>query len=185
MLGPYRIEGYAIISADGMIADARGKMPPSIRYEADQRFLQTELDRAVALVHGRHSYEGSARAAHRRRLIVTRRVASIAPDPEHKHALLWNPAGTSFEAALAALGVRNGLIAIIGGTDVFDLFLAYHDAFHLSQAANAHLPGGRPLFAQVNAGVTPQQVLAGVGLKAGPQRDLDAAAGVTLVTWQR
>ena len=27
MMGPYRIEGYAIVSADGMIADANRAMP--------------------------------------------------------------------------------------------------------------------------------------------------------------
>jgi dihydrofolate reductase len=185
MLGSYRIEGYAIISANGMIADASREMPPSIRYEADQRFLQNELDRAAALVHGRHSYEGSARAARRRRLIVTRRVPSTAPDPDNDLALFWNPTGAALETALAALGVGNGTIAIIGGTEVFGLFLPYYDAFHLSCATKARIPGGTPLFAQVAVGATPQQVLSQAELKAGPQRDLDAAAGVTLVTWQR
>ena len=68
MIGPNRIEGYAIISADGMIADAAGKMPDTIRNKADQNFLQAELDRAVALVHGRHSHEGGPRAAARKRV---------------------------------------------------------------------------------------------------------------------
>ena len=34
MIGSNRIEGYAIISADGMIADAGGKMPDTIRNQA-------------------------------------------------------------------------------------------------------------------------------------------------------
>ena len=38
MRGPFRIEGYAIASADGMIADATGFMPDSLKIEADQRF---------------------------------------------------------------------------------------------------------------------------------------------------
>src|ERR1700733_2428097 len=71
MIGPNRVEGYAIVSADGMIADAAGKMPDTLRNPADQSFLQAELDRAAMVVHGRHSHEGGPRAARRKRLIVT------------------------------------------------------------------------------------------------------------------
>ena len=48
MRGPFRIEGYAIASADGMIADATGFMPDSLKFEADQRFYLEALDRAAA-----------------------------------------------------------------------------------------------------------------------------------------
>ena len=37
MLLSYRIEGYAIASSDGMIADAEGMMPDTLKLEADQR----------------------------------------------------------------------------------------------------------------------------------------------------
>ena len=185
MIGPYRVEGYAIVSADDMIADGSGKMPPTIRNDADQKFLQDELDRAAAVIHGRHSYEGGPRGGRRKRLIMTRQVATIAPDPSHPNALLWNPAGAALETALAALGVAAGTIAIIGGTEVFGLFLPSYDAFHLSRAARAKFPGGRPLFPQVGALATAEDVLAGHGLTPGTRRDLDAAAGVTLTTWER
>ena len=39
MPGPERIEGYAIISADDMIADADGHMPDALKVEADQQFF--------------------------------------------------------------------------------------------------------------------------------------------------
>ena len=35
-----RIEGYAIVSADGMIADENGHMPDILRNEADLRFFE-------------------------------------------------------------------------------------------------------------------------------------------------
>ena len=35
MAGPDRIEGLAIVSADGMIADARGIQPDALKLEAD------------------------------------------------------------------------------------------------------------------------------------------------------
>jgi hypothetical protein len=54
-----RIEGYVIVSADGMIADATGVMPDSIRNAADQHFFQAGLDEAAVIVHGRHSHEAA------------------------------------------------------------------------------------------------------------------------------
>ena len=180
-----RIEGYVIVSADGMIADSKGEMPPSIRNDADQRFFQDALDHAAVVVHGRHSHEGGPRAARRKRLIVTRQIAAIAPDPAHPNALLWNPVGASLDAALAELGIGDGVIAIIGGTEVFSLFLPHYDAFHLSRAARAKIPGGLPVFNEIGPNATPEDVLARHGLKPGPRRDLDPAAGVSVVTWQR
>jgi dihydrofolate reductase len=185
MIGSHPIEGYAIVSANGMIADGTGGMPDSIRNEADQHFLQTAMDRAAALIHGRHSHEGGPRAAGRKRLLVTRRVPGIAPDPSQPNAMLWNPAGASVEHALDALGVGRGPIAIIGGTAVFDLFLTLYDVFHLTRAERADIPGGRPVFSAVDASVTPAQVLIRSGLRAGSLRDLDVAAGITLTDFQR
>ena len=185
MLGSRRVEGYAIISSDGMIADARGEMPASIRNDADQKFLQAGLDRAAIVVHGRLSHEGGPRAAQRKRVVLTRQVAAIAPDPAHPNALLWNPAGAPLDQAIAALKATDGPIAIIGGTEVFSLFLPLYDAFHLSYAAHAKIPGGRPVFEQVEPDGTPDAVLARHGLKPGPRRDLDAATGVSVVTWER
>jgi dihydrofolate reductase len=180
-----RIEGYVIVSADGMIADDKGAMPNSIRNAADQRYFQASLDRAAAIVHGRHSHEGGPRAARRKRLVLTCQIAAIAPDPSYPNALLWNPLGATFDAALRQLGVADGSIAIIGGRDVFSQFLPLYDAFHLSRAANAKIPGGLAVFTEVGPNATPEDVLARHGLKPGPRRDLDVAAGVTLVTWQR
>jgi dihydrofolate reductase len=185
MIGPHRIEGYAIVSAEGMIADSNGVMPDTIRNDADQRFLQAELDRAAAVVHGRHSHEGGPRAAARKRIVATRQVASLAPDQEHPHAVLWNPGGATLEQALAALGAGDGPIAVIGGTEIFGLFLPRYDAFHLTRAAHAHIPNGQPVFPDVGPQATPEDVLARHGMRAGPQRDIDAAAGITLTTWER
>jgi dihydrofolate reductase len=181
----HRIEGYVIVSADGMIADAQGAMPASIRNDADQAFFQAALDRAAVIVHGRHSHEGGPRAARRKRLIVTRQVAATAADPEHPHSLLWNPTGATLEEAIEKLGGGDGVIAIIGGTEAFSMFLPRYDSFHLSRAAHAKIPGGRPVFNEVGPNATPEDVLMRHGLKAGPRRDLDAAAGVSLVTWER
>jgi len=180
-----RIEGYVIVSADGMIADAKGVMPDSIRNDADQRFFQSALDAAAVVVHGRHSHEGGPRAARRKRLVLTRQIAGLAPDPSRPNSLLWNPFGASLEQALEASGVTDGTVAVIGGPEVFSLFLPLYDSFHLSRAANAKLPGGLPVFTEVGPHATPEDVLTRHGLKPGAQRDLDAAAGVSVATWRR
>ena len=98
---------------------------------------------------------------------------------------LWNRTGATLEQALEQLGVGGGLAAIIGGTEAFSMFLPRYDAFHLSRAANAKIPGGQPVFNEVGPTATPEDVLMRHGLKAGPRRDLDAAAGVSVVTWER
>ena len=142
MPGAFRYEGYAIVSADGMIADADGRMPPALQNPADQRFLSEALDRAAVLVHGRHSHEGHRNSSRRRRVVLSRRAAAIAADPEAPHSVLWNPAGAPFSAACEALGIAGGTAAILGGPEVYALFLELgYERFLLSRAAELKLPG--------------------------------------------
>jgi dihydrofolate reductase len=186
MPGPTRIEAYAIVSDDGMLADANRDIPDSMKIEADQKFFQDGLDRAAAIVQGRHSYEGGPQAAERFRLVMTRRIDALAPDPAHAKSLLWNPKGATLDQAWARLGTRDGALAVIGGPEVYEHFLGVgYDLFHLSRAAGVRVPGGRPVFPEIGPGRTPEDVLASHGLKPGPRRVLDASAGATLVTWSR
>lgn len=185
MARPDRIEGLAIVSADGMIADRAGIQPDALKLEADQRFFHGRLDEAAALAHGRYSGEGGPHAARRRRLILTRQVADIARDPLNALAVHWNPAGATLEQAWDALGLSGGMLAVIGGTEPFGLFLKIgYDAFHLSRASRSVLPGGRPVFPGIPPD-SPEDLLTRHGLKPGPVRILDASAGLTLVTWTR
>jgi dihydrofolate reductase len=180
----YRIEGYAIVSQDGMLANADGVMPDSLKFHADQKFFEDGLDGVDAVVHGRHSHEQQPHSDRRLRLILTREVATLAPDPSNHKAMFWNPSGVSFEDALSALGMSNGSVGIIGGTDVFGMFLDRYDVFYLTRAPSPRLPDGRPVFPQVPAR-TPEDVLASHGLTAGDKRVLDAAKGVRVTPWQR
>jgi dihydrofolate reductase len=184
MSRPHRIEGFTIVSEDGMLADATGTMPDALKFEADQRFFERGLDAVDVVVHGRHSHEGQPRSHLRRRLIVTRQVPAITADPTNPRALLWNPAGAGFEQAMAALGVPDGSAAIIGGTDVFGMFLDRYDAFHLSRAPGVRLPGGRPVFPEVPTR-TPEEVLASHGLEPGLRVVLDPDRGLAVVSWGR
>ena len=185
MPGPDRIEGFAIVSADGMIADASGAQPDVLRIEADQKFFHEGLARADAVAHGRNSYEGGPQAILRRRLILTRSTVCVAPDPQNPNSVLWNPAGASLQFAWRTLGITGGTLAVIGGTEVFGLFLELgYDVFNLTRVPNVRLPGGRPLFPGVPAR-TPHDLLASRGLKDDPARILDATTGATLTVWRR
>jgi dihydrofolate reductase len=117
-------------------------------------------------------------------LILTRQVAAISPDPSNDKALFWNPGGASFEQALTALGTPDGNVGVIGGTDVFGMFLDRYDVFQLTRAPNVRLPGGRPVFPGVPAR-TPEDVLASHGLAPGQRQVLDAAKGLAVVSWRR
>src|SRR5262249_61711015 len=95
----------------------------------------------------RHPAEPHPASPQRKRLIVTTKVPALAPDPSNPKATLWNPAGASFEAAADAAGVRSGMIAIIGGPAVFEMFMDRYDTFWLSLAARVKIPGGEGCFA--------------------------------------
>jgi dihydrofolate reductase len=179
-----RIDGYVIVSADGMLANAAGAMPDELKFEGDKQFFTAALDRADLIVHGRNSYEDQPNSPRRKRIILTRRVGAIAQDPSNPKATLWNPAGASFEAACAHAGVRSGTVAIIGGPDVFGMFMDRYDTFWLSLAPRVRLPDGEPCFPGVPA-QSPHEILAAHGLRAGEARILDSAFDVSVTPWRR
>jgi len=184
MPSPYRIEGFAIVSADGMLAGADGVMPPELFIDGDQTFFEQGLDKTAAVIHGRNSQELQPHSGERLRLIATHKVKTIEAQPSNPKALLWNPAATPFEEGLRALGVTGGQIGIIGGTSIFGLFLPCYDLFNLSRAGQVRLPGGRPVFPQVPE-LTPDDVLRQHGLEPGQVRVFDRGKDAGLVTWQR
>ncbi len=130
---PYRFIGYAIVSEDGMLADASGVIPPSLIVKADQEFFMRGLDAAAALVHGRNSAEQPTSPS-RRRLIATRKVSATTPRlPTIETRCCGTRKVSPVDAALGELGVHDGDIAIIGGTDIFGAFLPRYDIFHLTR----------------------------------------------------
>ena len=183
MIGHHRVEGYAIISADGMIADAAGAMPEAIRNKADQKFLQAVLDQAGVIIQGRHSHEGGPRAERRKRLILTRTVAATAPGfrtpmrycgirPECRSSKRWRPSAPS-----TSRGDR-------GHRRVRPVSAALR-RISPHPRGDAKIPGGRPVFPQVDAQTAPEQVLASAGLRPVPPCDIDVPAGITFTTWVR
>src|ERR1700720_4669457 len=105
-----RMDGYVIVSADGMLANAAHVMPVELKFEGDKQFFTAALDRADLIVHGRHSSEDQPHSPRRKRLILTRTIDAIAPDPSNPKATLWNPAGAEFKSACDQAGVGSGIV---------------------------------------------------------------------------
>ncbi|HEY4834778.1 MAG TPA: dihydrofolate reductase, partial [Bradyrhizobium sp.] len=73
-----RIDGYVIVSADGMLANADRVMPVGLQFEGDKKFFTAALDRADLIVHGRHSGEDQPNSPKRKRVVLTRKIATVA-----------------------------------------------------------------------------------------------------------
>ena len=182
MIGAFRIEGHALVSADDRIADLSGRMPPKLRNEADWQNFQAALRAAAVVVLGRRSHEFSPNVSRHNRLVLSSAARGIE---RRDDAWWWNPAEAAASEALATAAPDGGVAAVVGGRPVFDLFLTLgFDAFHLARMTRLQLPGGTGVFAAVEHGISADQALADAGLRADPSRALDASAGVTLVTWR-
>lgn len=178
------VEGFVIVSADGRLTDATQQQPDALRFKADHRFFVDGLKRASLVVHGRNSGDGDPRKRVRRRLIVTRTLAALAPADDIPQTWYWNPAGASFDEAAETAGVTDGAVAIIGGPAVYSFFLDRYDVFWLSEAPHVHLPDGDLAFPD-DHGRHPREVLAAHGLSPGEPTVLDAAHDVTVTPWRR
>lgn len=179
------IEGFAIVSCDGMLAGEDGLMPNSLKFDGDQEFLDRALDRAALLVHGRMSHEGQPNSCHRPRLLLTRSTGPFRPEPVEPNVWLWNPRSTPFRAVCAALGVESGMVAVLGGTAVYDMFLPNYAKFHLCRAGKVRLPGGVPLFSEIGEGKAPDEVLRAAGLAVADEFTRDAGEQLRHQTWTR
>jgi hypothetical protein len=172
------IEGHAIVSADGMIADAGGNMPPGLRNDADWQRFQAALDRAALVVLGRVGHLRHPNPG-RRRLVFTRSVDGLRPDPNDPLANFCNPRNAAPSELFDGLGIIRGVIAVTGGTGVFDYFMPHYDRFALAEVHGFVLPGGTPCFSSGH----PRTVLAAAGMVPCEIETLDD--GVTLTYWRR
>lgn len=177
------IEGYAVISREGMIATADGRFPEQIKIPADHKFYQDSVDAASAVVNGRHSAEGGVGEKLRRRIVLTRRVNQIMVDPDNQKAILWNPGATPFDEAWRRLAIEDGVLAVVGGTDVFGLFLTIgYDTFYLTRT-DASVPKGRPVFPGVGTVTSAEEVMIKHGLVLRDTRMLDASVNCRVEAW--
>lgn len=172
------VEGHAIVSVDGMIAAADGTMPPALRNEADWRIFQAALDVAALVVLGRLGHTRHPNPG-RRRLVLTRSIDSLEPNPYDPLTTYWNPSSIEIGPVLERLGITEGVIAVTGGTGTFDLFVPLFDRFVLSEVRDLTLDHGIPCFTKGH----PRLVLPGAGLEARDMELIDR--GVVQTQWVR
>ena len=93
------------------------------------------------------------------------------------------PATAPFDEAWQKLNIDDGILAVVGGTDVFGLFLSIgYDAFFLSRAL-ASVPRGRPVFPGVGNGVPAEEPLKQHGLVLKETRMLDPVSETVVQEW--
>ena len=81
------------------------------------------------------------------------------------------------------LNLDGGTLAVVGGTDVFGLFLNIgYDSFFLTRA-EASVPRGRPVFPGVGRNATAEEVLQKHGMALRETRMLDAATNTRVEEW--
>ena len=119
MIDGWRIEGHAIVSADGRIADADGNPSPELRNDADWARFQAALDAAAVVALGRLGHDAHPNLNRRNRLVLSSGADGIE---RRDDAWWWNPAAVPLADALAAAAPGGGIVAVPGGRRVFDLF---------------------------------------------------------------
>jgi dihydrofolate reductase len=168
-----------------MIATSDGKFPEAIRIPADHKFYQDSVAAASAVANGRHSAEGGVGEKDRKRIILTRRVDMLTPDADNPNAIQWNPATAPFDEAWARLGLDGGVLAVVGGTETFGLFLNIgYDVFYLTRT-EASVPRGRPVFPGVGTTTTTEEVMRKHGLVLSGTRMLDASVNCRVEEWAK
>lgn len=181
----FAFKGYAIVSADGFIADDRGRMPDALRFEADWTHFQAALDSADVTLLGRHTHEAAPNVNGRCRLVASRGVRAVIQED----ARTWwvNPGEVTPSSAVAVIAGTEARVAVVGGTGVFGWILAEggYDEFYLSVARHVRLGAGRPLFEDAPDLEAALLALESKGLGAGARSWLDEAAGLELLSFAR
>jgi hypothetical protein len=177
------IHGYAILSRNDCIADARGHLPAALMNDADWRYFQDELDLADLVIVGRASHEAAPNSKMRNRLILSRRVDGLQ---QLADGWWWNPDAVAWPAVIERLDLVGRRLAVPGGQAVFDYFLAIgFAAFHLSRALDVVVDNGRKVFGSGNQGISAEAALLGAGLEPRQPVVIDADAQVTLKIFER
>ena len=174
-------KGYAIVSADGFIADEAGDMPDSLRFDADWRYFQAALDAADLTLLGRHTHEAAPNRKERRRLVVSRGVRAMLQE----NARTWwvNSDDVASTSAVTVVAGSKATVAVVGGTGVFSWILddVGFDAFHLSIAHHVRLSSGRPLLDGADTLEDAIDKLKAKNLSLGERRWLDQGSGLELL----
>ena len=185
MIGPHRVEGYAIVSADGMIADGRRR---DAGFDPQRRRSEISADgtgssrrgRARTPLARRRPARGEAQTHRRYPPDRERGARSVAPE---RRAVEPGRAPRSNRPSRrsASAKERSPSSAAPRCSDCSCRFTT-------PSTSPTPLAPRFPVAGRFSAGRPKRDARRCArrhGLRAGPPRDIDAAAGITLVTWER
>lgn len=176
------IHGYAIVSDNDCIADASGHTPDVLRNEADWAYFQAELNKSAVTVLGRLGHEANPNPKGRLRMVLSSSSTGLE---RRMDGWWWNPGKLPWAEAIRTVLPEGGRVAVPGGRQVFDLFLAIgYDAFHLTRAEGTFVPNGVPVFSACGDGVAAEAILSVHGLRPDPRQVLDQKGPVSLTIWR-
>jgi len=178
-------EGYAVISADGLIADADGRMPDCLKFDADWDYFQAALDHADITLLGRLTHEAAPNIKKRRRLVFSSRVDGLVKTDETTYWI--DPAQTDLHAAITEISGPSSKVAVVGGRGVFDWVLSKpgFSAFHLSIARKVQLGRGLQMFKAAPDLEAALALLETNGLRVSHRVWLDQDAGLELLVYRQ
>ncbi len=178
------VHGHAIVCGLARMTDATGAMPEALRFEADWALFQAALDRADVSLIGRRTNAAAPNVKRRRRVVVTRAPARPLDDDR---AVAFDPGAGGLHAFLAERFGEGAQVAVVGGTEVFDLAAQAlgFDAFTLTVAPAVRLDGGRPVFTGSRDLASLARRLGALGLARAASRMLDEAAPLRVEEWRR
>ena len=180
-----RIEGYVIVSADGMLANADRVMPDGLKFEGDKQFFTDALDHADLIVHGRNSFEDQPNSPKRKRVILTR---------EHRRDRARSGQSQGHAVESGRRFVRGGLRAQPACAPAPSPSSAAPTCSACSWTATTRSGCRRRRTCGCRTASpaspacparSPQQILAAHGLTAGEPQMLDPADDVSVTPWRR
>lgn len=179
-------EGYAVVSADGYIADADGDMPGSLRFDADWTYFQSALDRTDLTLIGRHTHEAAPNVKGRRRMVFSRRIKEEVVQ-EDGNTTWIDPAKADPNAAITKLFGRVCHVAVVGGQGVFDWVLANpgFSEVHLSVAHRVRLGQGQRMFGEAPDLLAIFSLLEGRGMVLAHRAWFDREVGLELLVYKQ
>ncbi len=181
----HAFEGYAVVSADGFIADADGVMPDALKFEADWDYFQAALDDADITLIGRHTHEAAPNLKKRHRLVFSTRTGELTR--ENATTFWIDPGKADPCRAIAELFGPSAKVAVVGGRAVFDWVLSNpgFSTFHLSLAHHVRLGRGQTIFKGANDLSAALSLLNDHGLTLKHRSWFDRQNGLELLVYGR
>jgi hypothetical protein len=158
-------------------------MPLFLRHDADWTYFQRHLDQAAIVVTGRLGHLAHPNKPGRQRLVFT----STAQGGFHRvgDVSFVDPTRFAPDAAFRIMAPAGGMVAVTGGTAVFQWFAAHggYDAFHLVRALGHSIEQGRQIFGTKAAKAEAE--LGVMGLSLSEKRWLHAEDRIQLQLFKR